>query len=975
MKKRSFRAIALALSLLFVLPALPARSSAAAAKSIREVTELAPDLVLTRENSRSESGVFRQSFLLDYSPNSTVTPVVLYGQYLNGKSPIQTVIEYARNEGYEVVAAVNGDYFFTGSGVPTGMTVQNGRLCSSDGAWNAVGFLEDGTAVVGAPRLSITLTLPDGSEMPVYALNNVRTNEGVYLYSSDFDPTTGTTADGIELVLEVRRNRQLAIGSTLRTTVVSAERASGTEIGEDQLVLSLTDLNKPGYSFENIVPGDEIRIEIRTEDPIWEQVVWSCGAGNILLKDGELTPDAKDETAPRTVLGVREDGSVAILECDGRQSGLSAGISLLEAARLLRDEGCVDAVNLDGGGSSAIAAAYPGQEAQLISSPSDGAPRGCATYIVFVSDGSERGGRYGSVVYPRSAVMLPGSSVEVSAVSYNRYFRGFEDVTDEVEADRGLVRDGVFYAPDVPGPCTLTADDKRCQEAVFQVVDRVESLKVTSGGAAVSRLSLERGETVDLDVTASDGLRTLIASDELFRFSVEGSVGEIDRDGLFTASSYGGTGTITVSYGDVSVKIPVAVESKQSRLITGLDDETTETFGTGEAYAVTETALENVRYGFGSLKLTYAGREDDSAEYLFDEPMTVEDPSHLTVLARGSGNWAFLFSAKDDNDELDESDYPVAPFELAGPGWQFVTAQVPQNADKLLGFCALGEGDQTVWLDQLCAHYGTVVQDLLPPAVEMTAEGNSLTASVSDQGGAGVAAEDLYLTVDGKEISFTFQNGTLRAIIPDDGALHRITLLAGDRMGNLTRRSLDVGSAPATPTYSDLKGHWSASYVEYLHQKGVISEAAAFGPAETVNNVMAATMLARYLGVNTDDYADVVLPYTDASAIPGWSLPYVKAMYAMGIMRGTTDSKGRSVLNPTSVCTRAQIMTILGRSIARGYSYGPCSYDDVSTVPAWARDHVDLLTAIGIVNGSAGKVNPSGSITRGEFSALLYRMD
>ncbi len=974
MKKRSFRALALALSVMMALSLMPFAAAAAEAKRWQEVTELAPDLILTQENSRSEGGVYRQSFLLDYTPNGSVYPLVLYGEYLNGKSPIQTVMDYASEVGYDVVAAVNGDYFFTGSGIPTGMTIQNGRLVSSDGAWNAVGFLEDGTAVVGAPRLTITLTLPDGQEMPVYALNNVRTNEGVYLYSSDFDPTTGTTAQGTEIVLSVRRDKALTIGDTLRTTVLSAEHTNATPIGENELVISLTDANKPGYSLENIAVGDEIEIDIRTEDPVWEQVVWSCGAGNLLAWEGALTDEAKTEVAPRTVLGVREDGSFSILECDGRQSGLSAGISLLEAARMLLDAGCVTVVNLDGGGSSAIAAAYPGQEPRLISSPSDGAPRGCATYILFVSDGTDRGNRYGSVVYPRSAAMLPGAAVEVSAVSYNRYFRAFADVTDELEADRGMVEDGVFYAPDVPGWCTITTGDKHCQQAEILVVDRVESLKVTSGGAAVTGLNLGRGEAVDLDVTASDGLRTLLSSDDLFRFAVEGSVGEIDKNGLFIASMYGGTGTIIVSYGGVSVKIPVSVESKQSRLITGLDNETVDTFGAAEAAAVTETAAENVRYGFGSLKLTYRGREDDSAEYLFDEPLTVEDPSHLTVVARGSGNWAFLFSAKDDNDALDESDYPVAPFQLAGPGWQFVTAQVPENADKLLGFCALGEGDQTVWLDQLCAHYGEVVQDLIPPTVELTADNGVLTGAVSDQGGAGITAEELTLTVDGREVSFTFQNGALRAYLPADGELHRVTLLAWDKMGNLTRKSLDVGT-PAAPTYSDLARHWSAPYVEYLHGKGVFSDAATFGPAETVNNAMAATMLSRYLGVNTDEYAGVTLPYEDASSIPGWALPHVKAMYALGIMKGSIDSKGRSVLNPAAPCSRAQIMTILGRTLSRGYSYGPCSYDDASSVPAWARDHVDLLTALGIVNGAAGKVNPTGTITRGEFAALLYRMD
>ena len=50
------------------------------------------------------------------------------------------------------------------------------------------------------------------------------------------------------------------------------------------------------------------------------------------------------------------------------------------------DQGCVTAVNFDGGGSSAIAAKLPGSSSvEVLSSPSDGALRKCATYVLLVS--------------------------------------------------------------------------------------------------------------------------------------------------------------------------------------------------------------------------------------------------------------------------------------------------------------------------------------------------------------------------------------------------------------------------------------------------------------------------------------------------------------------------------------------------------------------------------------------------------------
>ena len=138
---------------------------------------------------------------------------------------------------------------------------------------------------------------------------------------------------------------------------------------------------------------------------------------------------------------------------------------------------------------------------------------------------------------------------------------------------------------------------------------------------------------------------------------------------------------------------------------------------------------------------------------------------------------------------------------------------------------------------------------------------------------------------------------------------------------------------------------------------------------------MAATMLSRYLGVDTERYANVELPYRDADKIADWALPHVKAMYALGIMKGTTDDFGRPVLLPQNSCSRAQIMTILGRTLTRGYSYSPCTFADADSIPAWARDHIDLLTSLGVITGSdSGKVDPLGTITRAQFAALLYRM-
>jgi Phosphodiester glycosidase len=94
-------------------------------------------------------------------------------------------------------------------------------------------------------------------------------------------------------------------------------------------------------------------------------------AGPLLMADGEIVyaPDADPEgfsaTAtqfdsditvgrhPRAALGLCADHVIAVA-CDGRRSGVDAGLTMGELAEVLRDLGATDAINLDGGGSTTL---------------------------------------------------------------------------------------------------------------------------------------------------------------------------------------------------------------------------------------------------------------------------------------------------------------------------------------------------------------------------------------------------------------------------------------------------------------------------------------------------------------------------------------------------------------------------------------------------------------------------------------------
>lgn len=85
-------------------------------------------------------------------------------------------------------------------------------------------------------------------------------------------------------------------------------------------------------------------------------------AGPVLIKDGQINISSDEElffntkipgVHPRSAIGVDKDGNIILCVVDGRQME-SRGVDLNELAIIMRDIGCINALNLDGGGSSAM---------------------------------------------------------------------------------------------------------------------------------------------------------------------------------------------------------------------------------------------------------------------------------------------------------------------------------------------------------------------------------------------------------------------------------------------------------------------------------------------------------------------------------------------------------------------------------------------------------------------------------------------
>jgi hypothetical protein len=118
--------------------------------------------------------------------------------------------------------------------------------------------------------------------------------------------------------------------------------------------------------------GETVLLRLETDG----NVVQSVGGTPVLVRDGhrfvgDQGPAFVSKRHPRTMAGWTAAGEMLLVTVDGRQLGRAAGMSLAEAADLMISLGAVEAINLDGGGSSTFVAA-----GQVANRPSDRLVRG-----------------------------------------------------------------------------------------------------------------------------------------------------------------------------------------------------------------------------------------------------------------------------------------------------------------------------------------------------------------------------------------------------------------------------------------------------------------------------------------------------------------------------------------------------------------------------------------------------------------------
>jgi len=497
---------------------------------------------------------------------------------------VSGVIDYAEDLGYNVLGAINTD-FFSSKKVPLGVVVEDGIYkCSPEGR-TVISFDGSGKARI-SENVSVQITLTNEGGAPEHSnsgksvslthLNKYRVDSGgMYLFSEYFSTvSTRTSTDGWMVRFKVLDGSDISVSGELELEVIELiEGSEPQKIGKDNLILTAAAASGLGEHFKKFAVGDRVKLTTTCSSSSLESADWATGGGDVLISDGKITSsDDWDSSimasSPRTALGITANGSIIYYVVDGRTSGHSTGVSLSGLAEQMLAEGCVYAVNFDGGGSSAMSVRIPGSRyCKTVNLPSDGSERSCSTYILLVTDTHSDGKARRLHIKNDSDPILSGSTIKLEYAATDSGYMPVSVPVDIIASSSGLgsISNGYYTAGNTAGQDTVSlssASSGLRGSGTLNIITSLTSIEVSNNatGRTIDELSMEAGETISLSAQGFYHKQPVLINDSMFSFSVTGSIGTITSDGRFTASDVpGAVGTINITAGNITKQISVTL--------------------------------------------------------------------------------------------------------------------------------------------------------------------------------------------------------------------------------------------------------------------------------------------------------------------------------------------------------------------------------------------------------------------------------
>ncbi len=507
-------------------------------------------------------------------------PYIVMETCLGGEKSVacETPVSMAsRNNrpGHEVVGAVNGDFFMTSPtnevGLPLSGQVRNDELVLS--SHNRACLVLDNDNRPYIDRLTFTGTVTSGETSFAlnlvnrmrYAYENIAANQS-FLFTRSYGPVTYDGSSSGKMVLlrpagDPFRWNANGVEQCIIEDIFDAKGSTTIPDGKAILWLKGTYANY----VESLNVGDELSVSFRltlnneSQDINIHQLIG--GSNHIIMQNGQFMEDWA-ERHPRTAIGFNADSTrLYFVVVDGRHL-TSTGVTLKEMKGIFDALGAVNAVNLDGGGSSCILV-----NDEVLNHPSDGPVRAVGNGCLFVSTAPDDD-EIGIINFePRCYNLSISATTSFGVWGYNQYgvlkTRDLQGCTFTCDPQVGYFdNEGFFHAVSTPASGNLYAhyngitatQPVTIMEAQWQlvsdsvVIDQYHSYSINING--VSGYGLDK---VDPSVVAWS--------------SMDESICAVDDQGVITAVADGQT-FVGSSHPLLADSLLVSVENPKHRVTT-----------------------------------------------------------------------------------------------------------------------------------------------------------------------------------------------------------------------------------------------------------------------------------------------------------------------------------------------------------------------------------------------------------------------
>lgn len=342
------------------------------AKDLGNLTGISPTLNYVQEQQRHQETVFEESITRKYGSSNVVevekgVKYVRMIRFYKNKPVRINIVEMSLgvNQGLAVepaiasetlasrnkianiagrdnaIVAINGGYFKPQTGVPLGTLMINKKVYTGpiyDRV--AMGIFDNGFEMARVQLKANVVTNKGG--LKIDNINQPRMlSTNTIVYTPDWGEYSPPSP---------KYGKQL---------VISGGKLIKTSYGRSQIPKDGFVIVGPQKSLDTIANARKFKLDIKI-NPEWKDVNHIISGGPYLVKNGDIYVDMTAQKLasiggrnPRTAIGYTKDNSLIMLTADGRE-GASIGLTLVELANLMKELGCINAMNLDGGGSTVM---------------------------------------------------------------------------------------------------------------------------------------------------------------------------------------------------------------------------------------------------------------------------------------------------------------------------------------------------------------------------------------------------------------------------------------------------------------------------------------------------------------------------------------------------------------------------------------------------------------------------------------------